>query len=205
MQYEHSLLQKVRFCTNIGLIYLLSVAFAWYVIHPMPSYKLVSAVNVPQKPLVTATSHFQVVSGVPNRIVIPESSYNGTVVDLPVDPGYYDPATATWTLSGYHAQFAMSSSLANNYGGETYIYGHNNDYVFGALRHVTPTVGSTALIYTTNGHIFSYTFVSASNVAPDFTSVLNYKGPPIMIIQTCTGSFNEVRTLYAYDFQKVIK
>jgi hypothetical protein len=204
LHYEHSLLQKVRFCTNIGVVYLLTIAFAWYAIHPTPAFKLASATII-QKPHVPAASAIQVISGLPDRIVIPGSSWNGLVVDLPVDPGYYDPTTGTWTLSGYRAQFAMFSSLANNIGGETYIYGHNNDYVFGALRHVTPAVGSIALLYTTNGHIFSYTFVSASNVAPDVTSVLNYQGPPIMTIQTCTGSFNEVRTLYRYNFQKVVQ
>jgi hypothetical protein len=205
MHSEHSLLQKVRFCTNIALIYLLTMAFAWYAVRPLSTFKLVSATNIAQKPLVPVAPDFKVISGLPDRIVIPDSSWNGLVVDLPVDPGYYDAATGTWTLSGYRAQFAMFSSLANNFGGETYIYGHNNDYVFGALRHATPAVGSTALLYTTNGHIFSYSFVSASSVGPDTTSVLAYQGPPIMVIQTCTGSFNEVRTLYLYDFQKVVQ
>jgi hypothetical protein len=206
MRYEASWLQKVRFCTNIGALYVLTIAFAWYIIHPVSPFKPVSITKSNQKPHVAAIiPTFKVISGLPTRIVIPGSSWDGRVVDLPVDPGYYDSATDSWTLSGYRAQFAMVSSIANNFAGETYIYGHNNDYVFGALRHVTPSVGSTALLYTSNGHIFSYSFVSASNVAPDMTTVLDYKGPPIMTIQTCTGSFNEVRTLYEYNFDKVIQ
>lgn len=203
-QYEHSPFQKVRSCINVGAIYLLTIVFGWLVIHP-PAALRPATTTIVQRPHVIVARNVNVISGLPNKIVIPGSSWNGLVVNLPVDPGYYDPTTGNWTLSGYHAQFAMFSSLANNYGGETYIYGHNNDYVFGALRHVTPTVGSTALLYTTNGHIFSYSFVSASNVAPDVTSVLTYKGRPIMTIQTCTGSFNEVRTLYRYNFDKVIQ
>lgn len=204
MNYEHSVLQKVRFFVQLGAIYGLSILFLWYVIHPLPSYTLAS-ITTSKHALSPLGIPLDVISGIPDRIVIPNSSYDGTVVDLPVDPGYYNASTATWTLSGYRAQFAMTSSLANNFGGETYIYGHNNDYVFGALRHVTPAVGSTALLYTTNGHIFSYTFVEANSIAPDMTSVLAYNGPPIMVIQTCTGSFNEVRTLYYYNFQKLIK
>lgn len=204
MNYEHSMLKKVRFFLQLGVIYGLSTVFVWYVIHPLSSYTLASATNTSKHSALLGIP-LDVVSGIPDRIVIPDSSYDGTVVDLPIDPGYYNASTATWTLSGYRAQFAMTSSLANNFGGETYIYGHNNDYVFGALRHVTPVVGSTALLYTTNGHIFSYTFVEASSIAPDMTSVLEYNGPPIMVIQTCTGSFNEVRTLYYYNFQSLIK
>ena len=205
MQYDQSALQKIRFCTNVGILYLLTICFAWYALQPLLGIKLVSATAIVQKPHVPVAPAIKIISGLPNRIVIPNSSWNGLIVDLPVDPGYYDSSTGTWTLSGYHAQFVMFSSLANNYSGETYIYGHNNDYVFGALRHVTPTVGSTALVYTTNGHIFSYTFSSVSNVAPDVTSVLTYQGPPVLVIQTCTGSFDEVRTLYHYNFQKVIQ
>jgi hypothetical protein len=204
MQHEHSAFQKVRFCTNIGVLYLLTMSFAWWAMHTPPPFKLVAATTV-QKSQTSQAPAIPLIAGIPDRIVIPGSSYDGTVVDLPIDPGYYDSATGTWTLSGLRAQYITFSSLANNTAGETYIYGHNNDYVFGALRHVTPVVGSTALIYTTNNHIFSYTFVSATSVAPSVTSVLSYKGPPIMIIQTCTGSFNEVRTLYRYNFQKVVQ
>lgn len=138
------------------------------------------------------------ISGRPVRIVIPDSQ-----VDLPIDPGYYDDTTGSWTLSGYRAQFAMMSTLANNLGGDTFIYGHNNNYVFGALRHHTPAVGATAYVYTDNGHIFTYTFVSSSSYDPNDTSVLDYNGPSILTIQTCTGSLNEWRTMYRFIFNSV--
>jgi hypothetical protein len=208
MQAGQSWLVKARFCTNIGLLYVFTAAFAWYVVHNLPMFnpgRYVSITRTAQKPLAPLVPNFNVISGVPVRIVIPDSSYHGVVVDLPIDEGYYDQSTETWTLSGYRAQFMMISSLANNYEGDTYIYGHNNDYVFGALRHVTPAIGSTALLYTSNGHIFSYSFVSVSNVGPNTTTVLNYQGPPVMTIQTCTGSFNAIRTLYKYNFVKVIQ
>jgi len=206
MQNELSLLRKVRFCVNTGVIYLLTVAFAWYAAHPLPSSGSISYVsfNTVQQPRPPA-SGIKEVSGIPVRLVIPDSSYAGTVVDLPVDKGYYDQATDSWTLSGYHAQFMIISSPANNISGETYIYGHNNDYVFGALRHVTPAVGAKALIYTDNGHIFSYAFQGVINLAPGDTSVLDYSGPPIMVIQTCTGSLNEWRTDYKFTFSGIVQ
>jgi len=208
MHYQHAWLQKLRFFSNIGILYLLTMAFAWYAIQPLSLFgpvRTVSITKTAQLPHVVAVPSFKVVSGLPVRIVLPDSSWLGVTVDLPVDEGYYDSTSNSWTLSGYRAQFMMISSLANNYAGETYIYGHNNDYVFGALRHVTPSPGAPALVYTSNGHIFEYGFVSASNFAPTNTSVLDYNGPPILVIQTCTGSFNEVRTLYKYNFVKVVQ
>ena len=138
------------------------------------------------------------VSGRPVRIVIPDSA-----VDLPVDPGYYDSITGNWTLSGYRAQFAMMSTPANNLSGDTFIYGHNNNFVFGALRHRTPTPGATALLYTDNNHIFAYSFVNSSSYSPDDTSVLTYTGPSMLTIQTCTGSLNEWRTMYRFVFKDI--
>jgi hypothetical protein len=151
--------------------------------------------TVPVAAAVRPASSRPAISGRPVRIVIPASG-----VDLPVDPGYYNVATGEWTLSGYHAQFAMMSSLANDQGGDTFIYGHNNNYVFGALRHHTPLPDATALVYTDNGHVFTYSFISSSSFVPTDTSVFTYSGPPMLTIQTCTGGLNEWRTMYKFRF-----
>lgn len=142
------------------------------------------------------------VSGIPDRITIPSAYKN---IDLSVVPGVYDPTTDSWTLNGYLAQFATVSAPANNIGGETFIYGHNNDYVFGALRHVTPSVGTKADVYTTNGHEFAYTFQKTWSVGPYDVTTLDYQGPPVLLIQTCTGSLNQYRTMYLFTFEKVVK
>lgn len=141
-----------------------------------------------------------VISGEPNRVTIPSEQ-----LDLPVVPGTYDPATDSWTLNGYLAQFATVSAPANNVGGETFIYGHNNDYVFGALRHLTPSVGAAAFVYSTNGHEFAYTFVKSWSVGPYDVNTLDYQGPPVLLIQTCTGSLNQYRTMYLFTFERVIQ
>ncbi len=184
----------------------MSIAALLNILYHPQNVKLISAkTNLSNTISQSKPDKINVLSGLPIRIVIPNSSYNGKVVDLPIDKGYYNSETGDWTLSGYRAQFAVDTTPANNLSGETYIYGHNNDFVFGALRHNTPEIGSDALIYTANGHIFSYSFVKATDIAPDFTSVLEYSGPSILVIQTCTGSFNQVRTLYYYNFLKVIQ
>ncbi|HEX4774584.1 MAG TPA: sortase [Candidatus Saccharimonadales bacterium] len=199
MQAGHSLVEKVRYYSSVSTVYLLTLLFAFMAVHP-PAYKkqaviLARAVQLSSLP---AAQHITVITGEPVRIVIP-----GSGIDLPVDQGYYNSSQASWTLSGYHAQYAMISQLANNVAGDTFLYGHNNNYVFGALRHNTPAVGAQALIYTDNGHIFEYNFVSATSLAPDDASIFSYEGPPVMTIQTCTGSLNEWRTMYRFNFVRV--
>jgi sortase (surface protein transpeptidase) len=191
--------KHARFYSSAALLYGFTMAFAWYVLQPTWLFThggdVVLAKQVQPAPVQPATA---TVAGRPVRIVIPDSG-----VDLPVDVGAYDPQTKEWSLSGYHAQFATISSMANNLTGDTFIYGHNNNYVFGALRHHTPALKAPALIYTDNGHIFRYTFAQTYSVGPEDTSVLTYDGPPVLTIQTCTGSLNEWRTMFVFNFESV--
>lgn len=195
-------MQQARFYVSSAMLYVGSIIVIGaavstpYVaakapIIPSPAPQVVQKPTAPQ---------IVVISGVPDRITIPSES-----VDLPVIPGTYDPSTDSWTLSGYKAQFATASAPANNVGGETFIYGHNNDYVFGALRHVTPTVGAEAMVYTANGRVFAYTFQKTWSVGPYDVGTLDYQGPPVLLIQTCTGSLNELRTMYLFTFEKVVQ
>lgn len=194
--------QKLRFYSQLVVVYALTLLVGWFAVRPHHAFASNQAQlsRQQQLPHVPVIAHAPAVSGRPVRIVIPNSG-----IDLPVDEGFYNSADGSWTLSGYHAQFAMISTLANNRAGETFIYGHNNNYVFGALRHVTPAAGALALLYTDNGHIFAYTFTAANSVGPDDVSTLAYNGPPVLVIQTCTGSLNEWRTMYHFNFDKVVQ
>jgi LPXTG-site transpeptidase (sortase) family protein len=201
MQKQISIFQRARFVSSSALLYVMTFALIGFAVstpyvaakpiipsQPMP-------VNVqPNVPKIVE------VSGEPNRITIPSRQ-----LDLPVVPGTYDPSTDSWTLNGYLAQFATVSAPANNIGGETFIYGHNNDYVFGALRHVAPNDGDEAFVYTTNGHEFAYTFQKTWSVGPYDVTTLDYQGPSVLLIQTCTGSLNQYRTMYLFNFEKVLQ
>lgn len=193
-------LQRLRFVVGTAMLYALTIGFAWFVLQPPPplAHSKTVAFKQPAKQVTAPVA--AIVSGRPVRIVIPASG-----VDLTVDPGFYDKASNTWTLSGTHAQFDMASASANNQSGETFIYGHNNNSVFGALRHNTPAVGAQALIYTDSGQALSYRFVNADNVSPNDLSVLDYSGASRLTVQTCTGSFDEWRTLYRFEFEKVVQ
>lgn len=189
------LLKKTKYYSSIAGLYLLMLLFGVYIFEPLPpsrsNHVLAAQIKAdraaPIKPMV---------AGMPSRIVIPALG-----LDLPIDKGYYDASEASWTLSGYRAQYAILSPLPNDTSGNTFIYGHNNPYVFGPLKHIAP--GARAEVYTTDHHVFNYTFTNTDAVTPDNTSVLMYQGPPIMTIQTCSGVWNEQRQMYTFKFSGV--
>ena len=202
MKTHITFMQQARFLMSSALLYVGTIVVIGVAVStPYVAAKApILAPPLPQVVQKPTTPQVIEISGTPNRITIPSES-----LDLPVIPGVYDPSTDAWTLSGYKAQFATVSAPANNVGGETFIYGHNNDYVFGALRHVTPTVGAEAFVYTTNGHVLAYTFQKTWSVGPYDVGTLDYQGPSVLLIQTCTGSLNELRTMYFFTFEKVVQ
>ena len=97
----------------------------------------------------------------------------------------------------------MVTILPNNHDGNTFIYGHNNKYVFGRIKSLQP--GQKAIVYTANNYMFTYSYLSNVVVEPGDTSVFDYTGPPILTIQTCSGNWNEKRQMYTFKFQNINK
>lgn len=141
---------------------------------------------------------FTLITGKPIRLVVPASG-----IDIPLDEGFYNTNDGTWTLSDTHAQYAMMSVVANNHSGNTFVYGHGTDQVFGRLNTAPPAAGSIASIYTAEGHVFEYLFQNSKSVTPTDTSALDYDGPPILTVQTCSGNFSEWRTMHRFTFLRV--
>lgn len=137
------------------------------------------------------------VAGKPVYIQVPKLG-----IELQVLEGVYDQTTNSWTLSGYNPHFALPSAPANNKSGATLVYGHNNKYVFGPLKKLVP--GDIARIQTDNGHVFTYVYESSENVDPYNTSVLAYQGAPVLVLQTCSGFWNEWRQMFYFRLQQVI-
>lgn len=197
---NYSWVKKIRFFAGVGTLYALTIGSVWYVLQASAVPQSAAYASLPAKPPAPVKPEFVLVSGKPVRIVIADSG-----IDLPVTDGYYNQADGSWTLSDDHAQFAMISFLANNHSGSTFIYGHGTDQVFGALGVRPPVVGTTALLYTDNGHVFSYSFQNVRDLTPDDTSVFNYAGPPILTLQTCTGAVSEWRSMYQFNLTKVVQ
>ncbi len=136
------------------------------------------------------------VSGEPVRIQIPALH-----IDLPVIDGYYNKNSKTWTLTKDKVQYATITPQPNNREGNTFLYGHNRPGVFNVLNKVKP--GDEVSIMTSNGHTFTYTFRTAYETSPNDVSLFEYKGAPILTIQTCSGVWYQNRQLFTFDLTKV--
>lgn len=136
------------------------------------------------------------ISGTPVNIVIPSVN-----IDLKVTPGYYNPKNQSWTLSLNDAQWGTMTAQANNRGGATFIYGHYRKGVFLYLPKIQP--GAIAKVTTDNGHLFTYVFRGSRTTTPEDTSLFNYRGRPVLVLQTCTGVWYQNRQLFSFDLAEV--
>src|SRR5580765_4459047 len=118
-------LRKARYYSSVSGINLALLLCLVYIVNPfllLPRHPQAAAAVVPViKPVVMEKPR---ISGKPVRIVI-----SSVQIDLTVDEGSYNPADDSWSLSGYHAQYATTSAPANDRDGGTFIYGHNNKFV----------------------------------------------------------------------------
>lgn len=142
------------------------------------------------------TPEVPVITGKPERIKI-----KSLTIDLPIIDGYYNEQDKTWTLSEDKVQYATTTPQNNNKQGNTYLYGHNNGYVFSQLYRLQ--AGDRVVIYTANDHKFTYEFTSSFETDPYDSSVFDYSGPPILTIQTCSGLWFENRQLFTFKLVEV--
>jgi LPXTG-site transpeptidase (sortase) family protein len=140
-----------------------------------------------------STNKLERVSGSPTQISIPAAN-----ISLPVIKGYYYPSTKDWTLTLDKAQFATPSTEPNNVEGNTFIYGHARTNVFYHLNRLK--AGDMVTVTTDSGYKFEYIFISTYATKPTDTSVFTYQGPPMLTLQTCSGSFWQNRQMYLFSF-----
>ncbi len=153
---------------------------------PVASAQIVKA---PDSPLIT---------GHPVSISVPSVGIN-----IPVIDGIYNKKTRVWTLSTNKAQFASITPQPNNQTGNTFIYGHALDAVFGHLNLIKP--GGEAVITTDNGYEFTYRFYTTYATKPTDLSVLTYQGPAMLTLQTCSGTWYQNRQMYLFSYEKYQK
>lgn len=140
----------------------------------------------------------QTISGHPVRVEAPSVG-----VDMPIVDGFYNAGTREWTLYDDKAQFGAMTSEPNDKSGQTFIYGHATQEVFGKLLNMK--VGEQASVYTSNGYKFTYKLAETQVVTPTNTGILNYSGAPRLLLQTCVGTFSESRKFFILDFVGVEK
>lgn len=174
------------------VVHTFSLGMLWFMNKQPIAQVAAQPVTVQQQDLTEA------ISGVPVRIVVPSLA-----MDIVIQPGEYDKATDSWTLSGFNAHFATMTVPANNQQGNTFIYGHNNKHVFGPLKQLQP--GAEVILIAASGNQFTYSFEAARTVIPEDVTLFNYQGPPILTVQTCTGAWHEKRELYQFKFKDVVE
>ncbi len=196
------MLQKIRFIGSVATLYIATIGLAGYLISSAQLFAVpVHAKTTTKTQPKPAPPQFVVVSGKPIRITIPDYG-----IDLPIDDGIYTD-DGEWTLSNNHAQFALMSPPANNHAGNTFVYGHGTDEVFGKIGNSPPRPGTLAHLYTQDGTVFTYRFVESHDLTPNDTGILDdmTSGSPRLTVQTCTGLWSEWRTLFTFAFENVEK
>jgi LPXTG-site transpeptidase (sortase) family protein len=188
---------RLRFKLTIGILFILAGGLLGsnYIIN----YVRESNVNTTAAPRIEAQR-------ADNKAAIAQSTAYPTNVSIPsinlsvnVAPGYYDVKTQTWTLNNSEAFFATISIPPNTISGNTYIYGHNRGNVFNPLNKAA--IGTIAIVKTTDNKTFTYKMSAIHDVSPNDPSwLLDYRGAPILTLQTCAGFFDQYRRLFVFDF-----
>jgi sortase (surface protein transpeptidase) len=162
-------------------------------------YQDVNSANIVQPPnhtvVVKPTS--TEIQGEPTEIIIPSLN-----IDLSIIPGYYNKNSKTWTLSLDKVQYATITPEPNNVEGSTFLYGHYRPAVFAYLH--TIHANAQAIVKTANNHTFYYQLANVRTTNPGDDSVFNYRGQPILSVQTCTGLFFQNRQFYTFDLERVV-
>lgn len=145
-------------------------------------------------PTVTGPTALQ---GNPVELQIPELGIDNVVI-----PGVFEEQTSRWTLTLDKVQHAVMTYPPNNVGGLTFMYGHNRKQVFSRLPSIAE--GTIAEVKTDNGLLFRYKFTSSVVTRPEDISLFDYSGPPILVLQTCTGLFYQNRQLFRFELVEVV-
>ncbi len=194
-------LSRLNLFSSVILLYGMTLFIVWAQIDPLisrqfspapQSYALAAPRKIPE------SKRIQIRSGVPSKIEIPKLSLTKAVL-----PGIYDEKNDTWNVSDSDVHFAELSSNANDFSGATLIYGHNNRFTLGRLSELA--VGDQVNLTTQNNYRMTYSLVSVSDNEPNNTSIFDYSGPPILVLQTCSGAFNESRRFYTFELSGVVR
>lgn len=121
-------------------------------------------------------------------------------IDLSIDvvPGYYNQSRQSWTVSDDKANFATISSVPNPRYGNTYIYGHNRTSIFSSLVRLSE--GDEAVVISSDEKKFIYKLETIKDVSQYDTSYLENSDRSILTLQTCSGFWDQYRTLYVFNY-----
>jgi len=179
----------------IGLAIATPIGVSWFerqqaVGQASPGVSIVPAATLSDAP--------ELVKGVPRHISIPSL---GIATDI--QNGSYDAQTGQWTITEDAAFYATPTNLINSEAGNTLIYGHNSQKIFGKLLQIRS--GSEVIVTTDNGYTFTYIYLSTEAVKPTDVAALEYSGKPRLTLQTCSGLWNETRQMVYFELKEYTK
>lgn len=120
---------------------------------------------------------------IPARINIPKIK-----ISLPVDVSSIKGGV--WEISPRNASF-LDISEGLGQGGNTVIYGHNKNSIFGPIRWLKK--GDEIEVVDKSGKAFKYEVVETVTVGPDAIEYVEPKDNEILTLYTCTGLFDSKR------------
>lgn len=136
--------------------------------------------------------------GTANHIEVPSIN-----IDIAVLPGVYDVQTQTWTVDDSAAFHASTTVPVNDTNGTTLLYGHAKWGIFGNLPDIQS--GAEAIVYTEEGLKFIYTLEEVYQVEPADMSMITTQGEPKLLLQTCTGFFDQYRILASFSLREIVE
>ena len=118
-------------------------------------------------------------------------------ISLPIDAG--DITNGTWNVSSKNATYLVRSAPPGT-NGNTVIYGHNLDTIFGRLRLAQK--GHTVLLTTKDGAMHRYIISNVLTVSPNRVDLVLPTNLEILTIYTCTGFFDSQRLVIQAEPEK---
>lgn len=140
----------------------------------------------------------EIIKGSPRHIIVPSLG-----IDVAIADGFYDAHTGEWTLSEDSAFYGTPTAPINSDSGNTLVYGHNSEKIFGKLLQLQP--GAEVIVTTDNGYKFTYIYQSTQAVKPTDTTPLAHTSKPRLTLQTCSGPWNQTRQMFYFDLKSYDK
>lgn len=131
----------------------------------------------------------------PLRLVIPTVKIDLPVKNKPLVNG-------TWQPEDYVANFAEGTSLPNNVGGNTALYGHDRPHAMRRIKNLHP--GELVFVETEH-YRFIYQTRSLARIKPEQVEVFHPTKQPTLTLLTCNGLWSQDRYVIAADLVRIEK
>lgn len=126
--------------------------------------------------------------GTPKEIIMPSIN-----TALQINAGNYTPEKDSWNISDHAAFFAQESAPLMSEKGNTIIYAHNKDILFGNINKLGP--GDVITIKDDNNISHNFEYLSKIEVSPRDPSVFYELEDYKLVLLTCSGLLDQNRLL----------